>query len=302
MSHLQTLHGGIRNQHHPGTDDAKQKGSGLPRRADSNRGHAAALEPILGYVARRGLRCKRLNPVEHLFLPAPGDCRLQDQLYDRLKKYSFRLFLRDLIKRRSGFSVHDLHRYCSRKTVSTYLGFLKRLGVLEELGPDNFRLGLNGVYSFGDTLEWFVAQVLAREFYAVSSWGVTLEGTCYGGDYDVLATAENRAIYVEVKSSPPKQMDLTEVRSFLNRFEDLGPDLSIFLEDTQLRLEDKILPLFSAAMEEQPHLNRANANPERLPGGDVFTWGNRLFVMNAEPDLVRNLGLCLRRFFGRRGQ
>lgn len=299
---MERLRAGTRKKTRPRVDDSRQRASDLQGQFNAARGHSCRVEPILGYVARRGLHCKRLNPTEHLLLPGASDAGAQDRFYNHLKKYSFRLFLRDLIKNKNRFNLGHLNRYCSRKTAAAYLEVLGEHGLLEDLGSGDFRLSLPAVYSFGDTLEWFVAQVLIREFFAAGGWGLSLEGTPHGGDYDVLAIAENRAIYVEVKSSPPKQVDLGEVRAFLDRIEDLGPDLAVFLEDTQLRMEDKILPLFSEALSERPNRKRGKEKPNRLPGGDVFTWGNGLFVTNAEPDLTGNLGICLRHFFSRRIQ
>ena len=65
-----------------------------------------------------------------------------------------------------------------------------------------------------------------------------------GGDYDVLGRLDGALVYLEVKSSPPKQVYDSEVRAFLDRVEDLAPDLAVFLMDTELRMKDKLVPMF----------------------------------------------------------
>ncbi|MBI3013872.1 MAG: hypothetical protein HYY65_02135 [Candidatus Tectomicrobia bacterium] len=288
----------IPRRRQPSPDDASRQITNLKQEIEWIRSLLPHQDPIAGYLARRGLLCKRLNPTEHLLLPKAPDRTGQDRFYDCLKKYSFRLFLRDVIKNKTRFGLKDLLRYCSAETAASYLEVLQEYQVITDLGNQTFQLALDEVYSFGDTLEWFVAQVLAREFYTPSSWGLSLQGTAHGGDYDVLALAENKTIYVEVKSSPPKQVESGEISAFLDRIGDLDPDLGIFLEDTQLRMEDKILPMFADVLSTKPHLTAGTPEPVRLPGGDVFQWGDRLFIMNAEPDLVGNMGLCLQHFFG----
>src|SRR5439155_128489 len=71
----------------------------------------------------------------------------------------------------------------------------------------------------------------------------------HGGDYDVLACVEGEVAYVETKSAPPRQIDQSEVGAFLDRVDTLRPDLALFLVDTQLRMKDKLVPMFAAEVD-----------------------------------------------------
>ena len=65
-----------------------------------------------------------------------------------------------------------------------------------------------------------------------------------GGDYDVLSWVERNLLYLEVKSSPPKHIEGIEIGAFLDRIEALMPNFAILLVDTELRMKDKLVPLF----------------------------------------------------------
>ncbi len=239
-------------------------------------------------LKRRGFSILKENPTEYLIFPrdmAPEDV---DQLYEMMKKYSFRLFLRDVIKKRHTFGVEELVRYSTRQWVERYVELLVRLGIVERV-DDGYRLKRQEVSSFGDTLEWFVSAVMEREFGADTLWGVRLGGVECGGDFDVIAGFEGRLLYVEVKSSPPGNIEEEGVVEFIKRVETLKPHVAIFLNDTRLRMKDKIVPFFESYFKEK------GQGVERLKG-ELFGIKDRLFIANSTPDMVSNLGFCLERY------
>jgi hypothetical protein len=63
-----------------------------------------------------------------------------------------------------------------------------------------------------------------------------------GGDLDVVATAEGKLAYLELKSSPPKNLEPREIVAFFDRMCILRPDVTLFVVDTALRLSDKVYP------------------------------------------------------------
>ena len=209
-----------------------------------------------------------------------------------LKKYSFRLFIREVIKNRRSFRAGDLLKYSTLEWVERYLRFLLDRGVIDEAGGGTYRLKSEAVFSFGDTLEWFVANIFEREFSSPALWGVRLGGGSVGGDYDVVAEVEGELVYVEVKSSPPKNIEETEVLAFMSRALDLKPSLAIFLEDTRLRMKDKIMPFFEKVLEGR-HIDRVQ--------DETFSAEGRVFITNSAPGLVANLALCLKGHLRRRG-
>jgi len=106
-----------------------------------------------------------------------------------------------------------------------------------------------------------------------------------GGDYDVLAKLDGSLLYVEVKSSPPKQVTDSEIAAFLARVEDLSPEIAVFLMDTELRMKDKVVPMFEQALANRRGLPPAVVRIER----ELFHIQERIFIVNAKESIVRNL-------------
>jgi hypothetical protein len=93
--------------------------------------------PVERMLRSRGLQIFRENPTEKLFFPPdifPPD---RDRFYELMKRYSFRLILRDIIKQQDRFRLHDLTHYCSLKTAQRYGTLLK----MKMIAPE-------GKYSF----------------------------------------------------------------------------------------------------------------------------------------------------------
>jgi hypothetical protein len=250
---------------------------------------------VKAMLVRRGLQCLSANPNEYLAFPPDWDQSFEDEIYDLLKKYSFRLFFRDVIKKKDSFTTQDLVKYATHECVEKYLDFLLSRKIAVKTKKGAYRLKSSKVSSFGYMLEWFVSKIFEREFYSSTLWGVKLKDTTAGGDYDVIASVEGNLTYIEVKSSPPKHVEEKEVATFLERVEELNPHLAIFLEDTQLRMKDKIVPFF----EEIGKQKGTFFTIKRLTG-ELFTVNGKIFIVNSHPDLVNNLGLCLKyNFLGR---
>ncbi len=251
-------------------------------------------DTVTAMLKRRGFDVLISNPTDYLVFPPDWDEAFEGELYEMLKKYSFRIFIRDVIKNRRSFRVEDLLKYSTREWVERYLRFLVDRGVVEEVGGETYRLKSRAVFSFGDTLEWWVKEVFEKEFFSPALWGVRLGGAAAGGDYDVIADLEGKLVYVEVKSSPPKNVEEVEVANFLKRVEALAPAMAVFLEDTRLRMKDKIVPFFEGLLRDR------GVKVERLRG-ETFGIGDRLFITNSAPDIIGNLAFCIRRFLTSRG-
>ena len=71
-------------------------------------------------------------------------------------------------------------------------------------------------------------------------WGVKMKHRPVGGDYDLLSRIEGAIVYMEIKSSPPRQIYQNEISSFFERASDLMPEVAIFFMHTELRMKDKI--------------------------------------------------------------
>jgi hypothetical protein len=260
------------------------------------RGQAALDADALAVRAalrRRGLAWEGERDPTPLLVPTG---RARDRHYRLLHHYSYRLFLRDVVNHAADLRLASLTRYSTPAVARRYLRFLLDAGLVTRIGRGAYRLGDRRIVSFGGTLEWYVAQVLAREFGCAATWGLRIRGAAHGGDYDVLACAEGSVIYVETKSAPPRQIVQGEVGAFLDRIDTLRPHAALFVVDTTLRMRDKLVPMFAAECG-----RRGLAwQPERV-ARETWRTGPDVYLLNADPDLRSTLGVCLAAHFRARG-
>jgi hypothetical protein len=254
--------------------------------------------PIDAILTQRGLPILSRS-LDNRFLPLPNiPMQKRDEFYRMMRRYSFRLFLRDLIQFPEGMDIVPLTRYCSTGTAMAYLNHLESMGIVALGSGPFYRFLPKHIVSFGPTLEWYVSEIFQREFLAPSLFNLRLERTRFGGDYDVMAVVSGQLIYVEVKSSPPRGVELPAVHAFINRLCDLQPEMAIFLVDTELRMRDKMVPLFDESL--QAH--RAGGPPwaiERI-AGEIFQIGHTVFITNSRKGIYSNLRTCIRHGFHHR--
>ena len=255
------------------------------------------LSELKGMLRRRGLDIFRFNPRNHLLLPPFWAEEEQTRFYELFKKYSFRLFLREVLNHRSPFRVADVVRYSSPEIGNKYLRALGELGLAERLEGQDYRLTEPSPTSLGPTLEWFMAEVFRKEFSCPALYGLRCKGTRCGGDFDVVSAMESRLIYMEVKSSPPKNIEGVEVHEFFGRLEDLQPHLAFFFVDTELRLKDKIVPLFEAERDAAGYPNPADAGRAEKIGDEIFFLKPALYLLGSKRSIAGNLEVCFRHFF-----
>lgn len=250
----------------------------VKRLRQAARGGAPSLDQLL---QRRGFRIYKKEPAEDLLVPAPA---FIDGFIETLHRYSFRLFLRDVIRRQNRFTVDDVARYATQEVTRGYVHYALEIGLVRTT-PTGYALIKRPVRSFGATLEWYLAELLRREFGAETAWGVKFRRPAAGGDYDVLARCDSALLYAEVKSSPPKQVYDTEIAAFLDRVADLAPEVAVFFMDTELRMKDKIVPMFEQALAAR----RGSAVPVVRMERELFRVGEGLFIINAKESIQRNL-------------
>jgi len=171
------------------------------------------------------------------------------------------------------------------------------LGLAEALGDSQYRLCHPPPASLGPTLEWFLAEVLRREFSCPALYGLRCRGSRYGGDYDVVALLEGSLLYLEVKSSPPKNIEGDEVRAFLARLKDLIPHLALFFVDTELRLKDRSFLFFETELFALGL--RENGNSPRIQkiGDEIFFAPPRVYILGSKRSIVKNLSICFHHHF-----
>ncbi|HEX9860858.1 MAG TPA: hypothetical protein VGB23_06595 [Nitrospirota bacterium] len=231
-------------------------------------------------LKRRGFRVYKKEPPDDLLIPAK---RHLNGYYQMLHKYSFRLVLRDVIKRKGSFTLEDVTRYATPRVTEEYLDYLLSVKLIKKRARE-YVLAKGTITSFGATLEWYVAEVFKREFGQEAVWGVKFKRPKVGGDYDVIAKFDGSLFYVEVKSSPPKQIYDSEIAAFLDRVEDFAPAIAVFLMDTELRMKDKLVPMFEKELKERYKDPPAVVRMER----ELFHIRDRVFIVNAKESIVRN--------------
>jgi hypothetical protein len=260
-------------------------------------GRPQQLSELRGMLRRRGLDPYRENPVHHLLFPPTFSKEEKEQFYELFKRYSFRLFLREILNRRKGFRISEVVRFSSPETSRKYLHSLIDLNLVEPLDGRSYRLRPLLTSSLGPTLEWFMAEVLRKEFSCPALYGLRCKGTRYGGDYDVIGTMEGRLFYIEVKSSPPKNIEGDEVHEFLSRLQDVVPHLAFFFVDTELRLKDKIVPIFEA----EQFAQRSQRNEPSLPiqriADEIFFVPPRIYILSSKRSIPKNIATCFKHHF-----
>lgn len=256
------------------------------------RNSLAELTPPLGMLLkRRGFRVYKKEPSEDLLLP---EAELIDDFYSMLQKYSFRLFLRDVIKHQNLFTLERVTRYATAEVTGDYLRYLLAIRLAEKTAG-GYRLVKRPIKSFGETLEWFLSEIFRREFCADAIWGTKFKRPRIGGDYDLIAKVDGSILYMEVKSSPPKQIYQKEISAFFDRVSDLSPEIAVFFMDTELRMKDKIVPMF----EEELRLRFSDPPEVIRMEKELFQISDRIFIINAKDNIVRNIEKVLSWYFRR---
>lgn len=250
--------------------------------------------PLSKMLKRKGFLIYKKERLEDLLLP---ESKYIDEYYEMLKKYSFRIFLRDVIKHQPSFTAPQVTRYTTREVADRYIKFILNIGlIVSENGL--FKLKKAPIKSFGETLEWFVAEVFKREFASEAIWGVKMKRPLIGGDYDLLTKIDNSILYMEIKSSPPKQIYQKEITFFLKRVYDLMPEIAIFFMDTELRMKDKIVPMF------EDELKRRFQEPPKIKKMEkelfeIQTERPKMFIINARDSIINNIEKVLAVYFRR---
>lgn len=253
---------------------------------------ACGVHPLEALLRQQGFPVISHGDHSQIVFPPNMTPRESMSFYRLMRRYSFRLFMRDLIQMPNGSDYRELTRYCSLRTVRAYMGVLAEMGVVSISGG-SYRL-LRPVPSFGPTLEWFVCRIFQREFLAPALFDVHLQNTRFGGDYDVISIIAGHPVYVEVKSSPPRGVEHQAVNAFLRRMSDLRPHIAVLLVDTELRMADKLAPLLSEGLELEGKKGPRWAVSRLV--NEIFHVGHSIYLANSRKGIYSNLRTCFRDF------
>ncbi len=249
----------------------------------------AAADDVMAALVRRGFVEVSRAKLDLPFDPATFSEARQQRLVEALRHYAFRLFLRGAIQHPEGFAPDEATRFLPSGDAHAMAASLEALGI-GELGRDGRYRLTHPPNSFGSTLEWYVGRELAQRLRFAVSVGVKFHAPGVGGDLDVVAMADGRLVYVELKSSPPKHLAPPEVAAFFDRVRALRPDVAVFAVDTALRLGDRVIPLL-----DDVRRKRASAPVESARRIERELWAitPHVFVVNARPDLFGNVARAI---------
>lgn len=265
----------------PDRPDARRLEVKAAARPASRPGVRAPASEALAMLVRRGLHPRPSR------LDLPFDPGLPEEALEvisaRLEHYAFRLFLRGAILAPAGFLPADTSRYLDADQARAMAEDCVAIGLAERRPGGRYRL-LSRARSFGGTLEWWVAREIRSRLGFDVAVGVRSGARGVGGDLDLVAAAEGKLLYAELKSGPPKHLTDTEVEAFLLRLRVVRPDLALFLVDTALRLSDKVLPMFVEALARG---DAASVAPRRLHR-ETWALTPHLYLVSAKEDLIDN--------------
>ena len=254
--------------------------------------HCEFFPDPLDLVRHRGLEPVSSDPVDRVFVPEASSPEEENEL-DRLwADYGFRIFLRDLLRHADHATPENTARFVSPDAARRFLEVLKQVRLVEHMGDGVYRCRVSGDGVFGVSLERYTARLLQKDFGIPSRYAVRIR-LAGPGDYDVLGALGSRLIYVEVKGAPPKHIQQNEIQAFWERLCTLQPDLAVYLVDTHLRMKDKLVPMFTEALQSFRLKEFPNAGIERLEN-EIFHMEKRVFITNSRRSLRENFRKILK--------
>ncbi len=253
--------------------------------------------PVHRFLRQRGLSVCQAEPFEKTIHMHLGQESLREEFNRHFTSYAYRIFLRDLISIRDAIRPDSFGLFIEREQVEKYLLLSEKLTLLTKSRGGGYSFALKDISDIGDTFEYFVARLLEDMDYD-TVWGVKFEGIASGGDFDVIGLAAGKLFYIETKTSPPKHVEGGEISNFLERVISLQPDFAILMNDTHLRMKDKLVPMIEEEVEKR---SGTRSRMERLDR-EIFSLHGRIFVTNTKRDIGINLKTCFKDFFLREWQ
>ncbi len=157
---------------------------------------------------------------------------------------------------------------------------------------------LRSLYS--STFEWYVAELLYREFsFFASAFGLKIANSPEGGDFDVIGATHTGLIAIECKSGKPRGIDENQIIQFVRRHHFLRADYSIFYIDYKGLEGNFPFKFFAHAVHgavEDPKVfkvvvsnGESNANFYLVEGANIYVVDNSKSTGN----VIRNLRFAI---------
>lgn len=267
-------------------------------------------DSIDSVLRRRGYTPKRVGALSSTLLPLHDKQVVTGKLLDDFRQAfgsdAFRKVVRTILKSKGAPVAIELLRGSAGGKADSYVELLEACGVIHIENNGSCRV-VRSVDNIGSTLEWYVADLCEGELCGTAEWSVLLDDlpsiANAGGDYDVLAWLDPNLVYIETKSSPARGVSEDELRQFLQRSQNLAPDLAILLIDTQddltellERIEMIILPPLRKAsgLDESYRPPRPIIHSQASLNFPSVNFGmKRHYVVNSKPSILSQIRRCL---------
>ncbi|MCX8094965.1 MAG: hypothetical protein N3D74_02075 [Caldisericia bacterium] len=196
-------------------------------------------EIIFSLLKERGFEVLEIKDKRIIF---PKDERYFEDYFKNLKSYYFRRILQDTIKKKE-FSydfILKLKEKWGEKVVERYLEKLVKYKIFKK---ENFHYISNyiDIDNIGNTLEWYIGEILKKEFSIPVISNIEIKNIKEGGDFDIFFLLLGNLSYLEIKSSPPNNISIEEIENFIRRVVEIGIKVSILFIDTTLNIKRNII-------------------------------------------------------------
>lgn len=258
---------------------------------------------VANTLKRRGFIFSGHGAMNRLVLPKDMSKLNLDKYYEYMGRRTFRNILKNIIAKRENISRTNYLGTCSDAKLSEYFDFLCSIGVVHLDNHSSLYSLAITANDFGPTLEWYIAELFKRELASTSDWGVRIRDVKPGGDFDVMARVESALVWVEAKSSRPENISESDIKHFLQRDQNLDPNISIFFVDTRDDLSG-LIQNFEKIITPVVDSKRYASDPsyhlkiKKLTDfGDIYYLLRRIYIINSQPNILANLRNCLRHYF-----
>ncbi len=232
------------------------------------------------YMDPQVIKLRWINPPNSVKKYSP------QAFYNHFGDNTFRKILRAIFS--NPCKYEQLKDLCGEQKLENHLTFMQEQEIVIQDG-NVWRKGskYEQVSSIGPTLEWYVGEWFRLWLQVPARYGVTVKGLADGGDLDVVAFVEGKRIMIECKSGNPANIEAAQLRLFLQRAKEFGPEIAILLIDAESTLDKPI-----------EVMNSLQVNGNRLSSQDdhhSLYWGMRhIYVTNARESIGRSLSAVLR--------
>lgn len=196
-------------------------------------------EIIFSLLKERGFEVLEIKDKRIIF---PKSAEYFEDYFKNLRSYYFRRILQDTIKKKE-FSLDFISKLKEKwggKVVEKYLNRLVQYEIFKKENS-HFISNYKEIDNIGNTLEWYIGEILKKEFSIPVLSNIEIKNIKEGGDFDIFFLLLGNLSYLEIKSSPPNNISIEEIENFIKRVVSVGTKVSILFIDTTLNIKRNII-------------------------------------------------------------